>query len=281
MDLKTLRNTPPWEWPEDATRVIQKVLADRGASESDRLEAAGFAGDLIVMNDTLADSLLAVLSSSEEPESLRATAAISFGPVLEQSDIDGFEDTDDIPITERTFRKIQKSLHRLYLDTGIPKEVRRRILEASVRAPENWHEEAIRTAYGSGDRDWLLTAVFAMRWVRGFDDKILAALKSLDPEIQCEAVKAAGNWDVKAAGPHVVALVNDSRTPKPLLLAAIGAAAEIHPAEVRKILGGLEDSPDDEIAEAAGEAIALAEAISANEDYEEDDEEEPGSGWVN
>lgn len=53
-----------------------------------------------------------------------------------------------------------------------------------MRAPEQWHQNAIRAAYSNGDKEWILTAVFSMRWVRGFDDQILEALKSGDAEIQ-------------------------------------------------------------------------------------------------
>jgi hypothetical protein len=147
-------------------------------------------------------------------------------------------------------------------------------LEASVRAPETWHQDAIRNAYSSGDKEWMLTAVFSMRWVRGFDDQILLALKSVDPEMHYEAVKAAGNWELDAAWSHIVELVNDAHTPKPLLLAAIGAVSSIRPAEAREILVDLADSDDEEIAEAANEAMVEAEAASG----EEDDEEEE---WIN
>src|SRR6266481_7145004 len=98
-------------------------------------------------NDDLADTLLTIVRSADEPEQLRAKAAISLGPVLEQAETDGFEDPDDVPITERTFRSIQDSLQKLHFDKSIPKEVRRRILEASVRAPESWHQNAISSAY--------------------------------------------------------------------------------------------------------------------------------------
>jgi hypothetical protein len=120
----------------------------------------------------------------------------------------------------------------------------------------------------------MLTAVFSMRWVRGFDDQILLALKSVDPEIHYEAVNAAGNWELDAAWSHIVELVNDAHTPKPLLLAAIGAVSSIRPAEAREILVDLADSDDEEIAEAANEAMVEAEAASG----EEDDEEEE---WIN
>jgi len=274
MDIKILQDTPPWDWPSDAGKRIQEILTNPRATESDRLIAAELAGDLVVINDELADSLMTIIRSPDEPEQLRSTAAIALGPVLEQADMDGFECPDDVPITQRTFRNIQDSLQKLYFDNSIPQFVRRRILEASVRAPESWHQNAIRAAYSSGDTDWMLTAVFSMRWVRGFDDQILEALKSGDPEIHYEAIEAAGNWELAAAWSHVVDLVQDYGSPKQLLLAAIGAVASIRPAEARTILEDLADSDDEEIAEAAAEAIGMAET-SGEED------EEVGREWIN
>ena len=277
MDLKTLQDTPPWDWPRDAGKKFQEILIDHQASETDRLIAAELAGDLTVINDQLADALMAVIRRPDEPEQLRAAAAIALGPVLEQADTDGFEDPDDaMPITQRTFRNLQESLHKLHFDNTIPKEVRRRILEASVRAPEDWHQNAIRAAYSKGDKEWILTAVFSMRWIRGFDDQILEALKSGDDEIQYEAIQAAGNWGLAAAWSDILALVRDAATPKSLLLAAIGAVASIRPAEARSVLVDLGDSDDEEIVEAVDEAIAMAETVP-----DEEDDEEIGSEWIN
>ncbi|HEX8893729.1 MAG TPA: hypothetical protein VF783_10420 [Terriglobales bacterium] len=276
MDLKTLQDTPPWDWPRDAGKKFQKILIDHEANETDRLIAAELAGDLTVINDQLADALMAVIRRPDEPEQLRAAAAIALGPVLEQADIDGFEDPDDVPITQRTFHNIQDLLHKLHFDNSIPKEVRRRILEASVRAPEEWHQNAIRAAYSSGDKEWILTAVFSMRWIRGFDDQILEALKSDDAEIHYEAIQAAGNWELAAAWSHILALVRDAATPKSLLLAAIGAVASIRPAEARSVLVDLAGSDDEEIAEAVDEAIGMSETVP-----DEEDDEEVGSDWIN
>jgi hypothetical protein len=274
VDLKTLLDTPPWDWPRDAGRMLWRILVDQRAHETDRLVAAELAGDFTVINDDLAATLLTIAGNADEPEQLRARATISLGPVLEQADTDGFEDPDDVPITERTFHNIQDALEKLYRDNNTPKEVRRRSLEASVRAPQTWHQEAIRHAYSSGDKEWMLTAVFSMRWVRGFDDQILLALKSGDPEIQYEAVNAAGNWELDAAWSHIVELLNDAHSPKPLLLAAIGAVGSIRPAEAREILVDLADSDDEEIAEAIDDAMAAAKVSTDEEDDEED-------GWVN
>jgi hypothetical protein len=276
MDLKILLDTPPWDWPKNAGNIFEEILIDNRANESERLVAAELAGDFTVINDELADALMTIIRSADEPEQLRARAAISLGPVLEHADTDGFEDPDAVPITQRTFRNIKDSLHELYLDDSIPKEVRRRILEASVRAPQTWHQNAIRAAYSSGDKDWMLTAVFSMRWVHGFDDQILETLKTADPEIHYEAVNAAGNWELDAAWSRIVALVNDHATPKRLLLAAIGAVASIRPQQAGEILVDLAESDDEEIAEAADEAIAMAEGASDAADYEEDESE-----WIN
>src|ERR1700685_729127 len=135
MDLKALLDTPPWDWPGDAGNIFWRLLLDRRAKESDRLIAAELAGHFTVINDDLADALLMIANSANESEQLRSRAAISLVPALEQADTDGFEDPEDVPITEPMFRTIQESLEKLYLDNNTPKEVRRRSLEASVRAP--------------------------------------------------------------------------------------------------------------------------------------------------
>ncbi len=280
MDLKTLLDTPPWDWPTDAAKTFLKILTDRRAKASDRLAAAELAGDFTVINDELAEALLAIVRDASEPEQLRARAAGSFGAALEQAYIEEFDDPDAVPITDIMFRNIQDSLRKIYFDSGTPKEVRRRILEASVRAPEAWHQDAIAQAYASGDKKWMLTAVFAMNWVRGFDNQILAALESSDPEIHYEAVTAAGNWELDAAWDHVVELVNDPDTPKPLLLAAIGATGSIRPAEAGMILVDLADSEDPDIAEAADDAMMMAEGAASHEEEDDEDKDEEGE-WIN
>ena len=283
MDLKMLVDTPPWEWPENAGKTIQTTLADRRANEADRTAAAELAGNLVVMNDGMADALMAIVSRDSEPEELRARAAISLGPVLEEADLDGFDgDLSDPSISEQTFNKIQSLLQRVYLNKDVPKQVRRRALEASVRASQPWQENAIREAYASGDREWILTAVFGMRWIPGFDDQILESLKTEDEEIHYEAVNAAGDREVVGAWDHVLKLVQDPKTPQLLLLAAIEAVAAIRPSEARHVLSYLVDSPDEEIAEAVDEALMMVEArIQLESGEDEDEEEEEKKDWVN
>jgi len=270
MDLKTLQEIPPWEWPEGAGKMFLGILRDEKADESERLLAAELAGDFTVIDDKLADELLAITCKGDEPEDLRAQAAISLGPALESADLDGFEDPEYVPITEQTFSRIQKTLRKLYLDAQVPTEVRRCILEASVRAPQAWHRDAVRAAYFSDDQDWRLTAVFCMRFVQGFENQILESLDSRNPDIHYEAVCAAGNWEIDAAWPHIAGLLTTEETDKVLLLAAIDAAASIRPQEAPEILADLIDSDDEDIVEAAYEALNMAEAVTG-EDWNDDE----------
>jgi len=283
MDVNSLLMVPPWEWPDDAGEIILETLTNKPAVESDRLTAAELAGEIVVMNDELAEALLAIVGNGAESDELRSTAAIGLGPVLEQGymelfDEDGFDDPEDVPISLDTFRKLRDALHELYLDESHPKYVRRRILEASVRSPQEWHGSAVKAAYASGDKDWMVTAVFSMGYLKGFDEQILEALESADPDIHIQAVVAAGNHEMDAAWSHVVELVESPATPKPLLLAAIEAVGKIRPHEAGPILDDLGDSEDEDIAAAADEAMSMARAMSG----ESLDEDEDGDGnWLN
>jgi uncharacterized protein (UPF0147 family) len=274
MNLHDLKIAPPWEWSADAGSRLLATLLDEQATETDRHLAAELAGELVVMNDELAAALIKVLENAREPEEIRARAAISVGPVLEQVDTDGFEDTGGLPISEATFHRIQECLRRIYMDATAPKEVRRRALEGSVRAPQRWHRDAIRTTYASDDAAWKLTAVFCMRFVKGLDDEILEALSSTDPAIHYEALVAAGNWGLDAAWPHVADLLASRSIEKSLLLAAIEAVPTIRPGDAAEILGDLLDSNDEDIVEAVEEALAMAKGLSGDTAWDDDDDED-------
>jgi hypothetical protein len=148
--------------------------------------------------------------------------------------------------------------------------VRRRALEASIRAPRDWHQSAVRTAYATNDQEWQLTAVYCMQWVKGFRKEILEALNSRNPDIHREAVRAAGNWEVHEAWPHVAALLASPKTSKKMLLAAIEAAPNVNREEAGPALMDLADSTDEEIAEAADEAMSMA-AIDIGDEFDEEE----------
>ena len=196
------------------------------------------------------------------------------GPALEYAFIEDFEDPAEVPITEPMFHKIQETLCKLHLDETVPKLVRRRILEASVRAPQDWHQNAVRDAYTRDNDAWKLTAAFCMQFLRGFDKQILESLSSEDPDILYEAVCGAGNWEIDAAWPCIAAFVTSGETEKYLLFAAIESAALIRPQEAAEILSPLLDAEDEEIVDAVYEVLAMAGEFRDDDDDDEYDDDD-------
>jgi hypothetical protein len=274
MDLKALKEIPTWNWPKGAETVVRDVLLDDTAEVPDRCIAAELAGDFAVINDELARALLSILASPDQAEPLRACAAIALGPALENADTMGFDDPDDEAISEMIFEEVKSTLRRRYEDPRTPKLVKRRILEASVRAAAPWHEEAVAAADAGDDPEWRLTAVFCMRFVQGFDDRILEALTADDPEIHYQAICAAGNAGLEGAWPHVMSIINRPDTvDRPLLLAAIEAVANIRPKSASDVLDDLAHSDDEEISEAVLDALSLAGGLEEDEILKYDEEE--------
>jgi hypothetical protein len=272
MDLKELVELPPWEWPEDAADQLLEIVRDTKADETTRLVAAELAGEISVIDDGIAEALLAVARTPSEPEMLRLKALYSLGPGIEYADIEGFEDTEDVTISEKAFNRIMEALRELFNDTELHDSIRQAALEASVHAPQDWHSDAIRHAFLSGDDRWKLTAVFCMGFVTGFKGEILEALVSGNEDLEYEAVIAAGNWELDEAWSHIAGLIASKETDRTLLLAAIDAVAAIRPQEAGETLAPLLDSLDEDIVGAAHEAISMAEGYLAAEAEEEDED---------
>lgn len=193
MNFNALKRLPPWEWPRNAGKIFLQVALNKTSPEDDRLLAVELAGDCTVMDDAMSLELLKLLCDSGEAENLRAKAATALGPILEYMEILDMEE-DDMTISKAMFDHIQETLRSLHENRDIPKEIRRRCLEASVRSPQTWHAEAIRAAYLSQDEEEKLTSVFCMGYIDGFREELDQAMGDESPSLRNEALKALGNW---------------------------------------------------------------------------------------
>ncbi len=274
MNLNDLQNTPVWDWPETARDTILRSLVNRSAPLDDRLLAAELAYDVSPDHDDVVSGLTEVVGEAGAPEELRARAALAIGPALETAHQGVASDAGE-SLSDAAFRKAQKALKRIYDNTSESSEVRRCVFEAMVRAPEDWHKAAIREAYDREGDGWQRSAVFAMRFVPGFKDEILEALESEDEEVLFNAICAAAERDVRDAWPYIEELVGDETTAKEILIAAIDATPMLAPdAEaVNEALEHLLMNDDEEIVEAATEAMSSVGEAGEDEDWDEDEED--------
>ena len=282
MDLTILDEIGPWEWPENAKQAIKDALGDRTRSVDERSTAANYAGEVVVMDDEMAGLLLAIITSPDEVDRLRARAAIALGPTLQQCDEDGFGEfpySEEL-ISQETYNRIREALQSVFNDKSNPSMVRRRALEAAVRAPADWHADAIRQAYAMKDGDWKQTAVFCMGYVRGFDQEILQALESRYDDMKFEAIRAAGSAEIESAWPLIRDILENPKTDRSNILAAIEASGSLCPRDDSDVIYELTESDDEEIAEAAEEALTFINIDDSDfgDDDDSDDDTEPESG---
>ena len=275
MNLRTLKDTPPWDWPEGTGKTLLDILRDDRPSESDLLLATELAGDFTVINDELVDALLSILRSGDRPEEVRGRAAISLGPVLEHADTEAFEDADDLPIAERTFHRIQESLRKLYMDASVPTDVRRRILEASVRASAG-------LAPGCDPR--------RLRERRRRLEAHRCLLHALRSRIRCADSRSARQREPRYplrgghCGWQLGSRTQPGRTSPPSSpqgrprSPCCWPRSTPSPASVRttrpELLADLADSDDEDIADAVHEALAMAEGPSGEDENDERDDDD-------
>lgn len=273
--IEQLQQLPPWEWPDEASDWIRQALED--ADVETRVDAAQLAP--ADMNDELARRLLELVRTDPE-ERAAAAAAIALGPALEECSVeydDGLAEVmpgmeDEIVLSPPVYAQVRDALEAVYRDADRPVLVRRRALEAAVRAPLPWQIDATRAASQSEDLPWQQTAVFCMGFLRGFEASILEALQSDHPEVQREALLSAGRRELEQAGEQVLRVAADDRADPELRLAAIGALETLDPPGSEELLLELAEDDDDEIAEAAESALEERAVFSV---LDQEQEEEP------
>ena len=256
MSLEALKNSEPWDWPASAGQVILKVLQDTASSPEDRALAAEFGGDPTVVNVELIEAILRIIHSLDETEDLRSTSVMALGPVLELLDMGDLDDQSEL---RQQALLLPEILHTLHTDKNEPIILRRRALETSVRYDQDWHAEAIAAALKSSDTAWHRTAVFAMRFVPGFENQILEALGSDDPDTEFQAICAADVWQLDPAWGHVLDRARNNETEKYLRMAALEAMASIRPDAAAEIIAGLGEFEDEEMNELADEILGMIE----------------------
>lgn len=192
---------------------------------------------------------------------VRAHAISALGRYVyegEQARLDDWVSRWADEITPQDYRRVTDFLFRIAHDPDEPLTVRRYAIEAlAFRGDDPAVADLIEWAYHHPDRRMKVSALFAMarhgheRW----DKYILAELHSHDPQIQFEAVRAAGELGITEATETLIALATRKGVRKPLRLLAIYALGETGDPRAYPVLEKLARARDRDVRDVAREAL--------------------------
>ncbi|MBI4786136.1 MAG: HEAT repeat domain-containing protein [Chloroflexi bacterium] len=207
---------------------------------------------------------------------VRAHAISALGRYVFEGEAATYEDWDghDTIISPEDYVRVSDFLFRIAQDPEEALEARRYAIEAlAFRADDPDVLDLIEWAYQHRDRRLKVSALFAM--ARNGDPKwteyILAELRSPDPEIQYEAVRASGELGLHEATDALIEIARGKTVRKPLRLLAIYALGETGDESAYPVLDRFTHSRDRDIREVAREALEEWFTVSAMEQMVEDE----------
>lgn len=282
-NLKSLLETMPWDWPDEAKDWI--IAGIDSKDESERQDAVTLSPAII--DDDIAAALLDLLKREAVSE-IAGRAAMALGPALlqdegcgcEEPECEHSEDEEEEPLLSEAMQaRVKSTLKALFEDTSRPDTLRRFALEALVHAPEDWHNEAVSKAYEHQDLEWKATALACMGHLDGFNTIILECLNHKETTIRAQALISAGFQDLNEAGPMAMTLAADTKAPIELRIAAIQTLGFLNPSGCEELLDTLVNDPDETIAEAAAMAIEDLVSFFGEEDLVREDGEDLDDDW--
>jgi HEAT repeat protein len=203
--------------------------------------------------------IFVTMMEKDADEVVRASAAAALGMFVYIGELESIP-TESLQYVEDHLLQVYQSV-----DTDL---VRRRALESLGFSSREKVPDIIRKAYTSGNKEWIASALFAMG--RSADevwaDYIIAMLDNNEPDIQIEAVRAAGQLELSPAKePLLELLEEDNLLDEDVRAAVIWSLSQIGGPGVREALTQLsEDSEDDDEAdyiEMAIDNLSLAEGV--------------------
>ncbi|HMN13021.1 MAG TPA: HEAT repeat domain-containing protein [Bellilinea sp.] len=217
---------------------------------------------LHLLNENNSKQLLGTLVDLISKESIKVKEAAiqSMGKYVLSGEMDTLP-TD-------VYSAVKNQLVNILEDTKTSTHLRRRALESLGYAGDPEIQEHISKALASTDPKWVASALLAMG--RSADESwqrdILKHLNHENPEIQLQAVRAAGELEIAQARQPLTTLLTEEKADVDVLRAAVLALSQIGGGNARKTLEKLMQSPDSPIEakfiEKALENLELSEGFS-------------------
>jgi HEAT repeat protein len=206
---------------------------------------------------------------------VRAHAISALGRYIYDGEEANFEgwDAPFLEIKPEDYERVAEFLMRIAQDSEESIGTRRYAIEAlAFRSDDPDVFDLIELAYNHRDRRMKVSSIFAMarhgdpRWT----EYILTELHSSDPQIQYEAVRAAGELGLHEATDTLIELARGKNVRKPLRLLAIYALGETGDDRAHPVLEKLLRSRDHDIRDVAREAIEEWRAVTEMEQMTDD-----------
>jgi HEAT repeat protein len=199
------------------------------------------------------------IMKNDNDEVVRASAAAALGMFVYIGELES--------IPAESLQNVENHLLAVYQGSDTPL-VRRRALESLGFSSRNEVPDIIRKAYTSGNKEWIASALFAMGRSADEDwaDYIVAMLDNIEPDIQIEAVRAAGQLElISAREPLLNMLEEDDLLDEDVRAAVIWSLSQIGGPGVREALSQLseasEDDEEEEYIDMAIDNLSLAEGV--------------------
>ena len=195
---------------------------------------------------SLIDPLIRLLLEDVE-HSVRAAAADGLGRFTMLAELGKLPESDAHRVEEALLTAFNKGNEQL--------NVRLRVLEAISPLTKPQVEEMIRQAYRSDSLEFQISAVYAMgrNCNPGWLPVLLKELRSSDPQLRFEAVRACAELEAEEAVPHLIELTRESDAE--VQISAIEALGRIGGGKAREGLQQCLDSSEEVIRQASQEAL--------------------------
>lgn len=187
---------------------------------------------------------------------VRAEAALALGHFVYLGEL------EELPKEKQ--QEIETVLFKT-IDDDQAEIVRRRALEAVSFSNHEDVPTIIQKAFNSGDEYWMASAIFSMGRSadRSWRDNVMMMLEHKTPAIRAEAVRAAGELEIKEAAQQLIELLDDADNN--VRSASIWSLSQIGGEGVRQSLEFLleqaEDYDEIDLLEAALDNLAFTEDI--------------------
>ncbi len=214
----------------------------------------------------LASRFIKILEEDKDPE-LSAAAASGLGKFVLLGEL------EEIPAD--TAKKILDTLVKKYLSNG-DQRLKQSILESLGYVSNSQIDGFIKEAIQKPEKDWILSALFAIGRSANTDwsKTVLEKLDDLDPEVQLEAIKAAGELEISEAKEIISEILEGSSPEDEIHLQSIWSLSMIGGNDVLKLFNKLYDSSDSEketaMLEMAMDNLELTNSFDELDIFDED-----------